>query len=128
MKLGVHLRVGPRNWVAFTQAAEQAGFESVWVPEHLILPVKMSGHPGSPHEGEPPISGDTPAWDPWLQIAFLAGQTRTIRFGTNVFNLGLRHPFVTARALTTADLVSGGRIDFAIGASCARSLPSLVTS
>ena len=117
MKIGISLRVGPRNWVEFSKAAEDAGMESVWVPEHLIMPVKMSGHPGSPHEGEPPISGDTPAWDPWVQLAFLAGQTRTIRLGLNVFNIGLRHPFVTARALTTADLVSGGRIDFGIGAS-----------
>lgn len=117
MKIGISLRVGPRNWVEFTQAAEAAGLDSVWFPEHLIMPVKMSGHPGSPHEGEPPISGDTPAWDPWLQIAYLAGQTRAIRLGINVFNIGLRHPFVTARALTTADLLSNGRVDFGIGAS-----------
>jgi probable F420-dependent oxidoreductase len=81
------------------------------------MPANMSGHPGSPREGEPPISAATPAWDPFVQIAWLAAQTSTIRFGTNVFNIGLRHPFVTARALTTADLVSNGRIEFGIGAS-----------
>jgi len=117
MKIGMQLRVGPRNWVSYAQAAEQAGFESIWMPEHLIMPVKMSGKPGSAHEGEPPISGETPAWDPWLQIAYLAGQTSTIRFGTNVFNIGLRHPFITARALMTADLISNGRVEFGIGAS-----------
>ncbi len=117
MKIGISLRVGPRNWVEFTKAAETAGLDSVWVPEHLIMPVKMSGHPGHPHEGEPPISGDTPAWDPWIQLAFLAAHTTTIRLGCNVYNIGLRHPFVTARAITTLDLVSGGRIDFGIGAS-----------
>jgi probable F420-dependent oxidoreductase len=117
IKVGLPIHVGPRNWAGFTLAAEAAGFDSVWLPEHLIMPVKMSGHPGSPHEGEPPISGLTPAWDPWLQIAWLAGQTSTIRFGTNVYNIGLRHPIVTARALTTADLLSNGRIDFGIGAS-----------
>ncbi len=81
------------------------------------MPVQMTGRPGSPHAGEPPISAATPAWDPYVQMAWLAAQTRTIRFGTNVFNIGLRHPFVTARALTTADLVSGGRVEFGIGAS-----------
>lgn len=115
--VGLPLQVGPRNWAPLTLAAEAAGFETVWLPEHLIMPVRMSGHPGSPHEGEPPISGLTPAWDPWLQIAWLAAQTSTIRFGTNVYNIGLRHPIVTARALTTADLLSNGRIDFGIGAS-----------
>jgi probable F420-dependent oxidoreductase len=117
MKFGFHLQVGPKRWAELTIAAEQAGFESVWLPEHLIMPVQMSGRPGSPHEGEPPISAETPAWDPFMQIAWLAAQTSSIRFGTNVFNIGLRHPFVTARALTTADLLSGGRVEFGIGAS-----------
>jgi alkanesulfonate monooxygenase SsuD/methylene tetrahydromethanopterin reductase-like flavin-dependent oxidoreductase (luciferase family) len=52
-----------------------------------------------------------------MQIAFLAPQTSTIRFGTNVYNVGLRHPFVTARSITTADLLTGGRIEFGIGSS-----------
>lgn len=117
MKIGIQLRVGPKYWLDIAQAAEQAGFESAWIPEHLIMPVVMTGKPGTAHEGEPPISPDTPAWDPWMEIAYLAGQTKTLRFGTNVFNIGLRHPFITARALTTADLISNGRIEFGIGAS-----------
>jgi probable F420-dependent oxidoreductase len=117
VKIGFNLQVGPKRWAELAVAAEEAGFDSVWLPEHLIMPVHMTGRPGSPHAGEPPISASTPAWDPFVQIAWLAAQTSTIRFGTNVFNLGLRHPFVTARALTTADLVSGGRLEFGIGAS-----------
>ena len=117
LKFGFHLQVGPKRWAELTVAAEQAGFESVWLPEHLIMPVKMSGRPGTPHEGDSPISAATPGWDPFVQMAWLAGQTSTIRFGTNVFNIGLRHPIITARALTTADLVSGGRVEFGVGAS-----------
>jgi probable F420-dependent oxidoreductase len=117
VKFGFHLQVGQKRWAELTVAAERAGFESVWVPEHLIMPVKMSGQPGTPHEGEPPISGTTPAWDPFIQLAWLAAQTSTIRLGTNVYNIGLRHPIVTARALTTVDLVSQGRVEFGIGAS-----------
>jgi probable F420-dependent oxidoreductase len=111
------MMAGPRRWGDVARAAEAAGFESVWVPEHLIMPVAMSGEPNSPHEGEPPISASTPAYDPWVQIATIAAQTTTLRFGTNVYNIGLRHPFITARSLTTVDAVSGGRIDFGIGAS-----------
>src|ERR1700761_6742571 len=117
MKVGMGLAVGPRNWLEFTQAAEAAGYDAVWLPEHLIMPVEMSGKPGTPHEGVPPISASTPAWDPFLTMAWLAGQTRTIRLGTNVYNIGLRHPFITARALTTLDLISAGRVDFGIGVS-----------
>src|SRR5579872_5428055 len=116
MKVGVLMAAGPRNWADLTLGAEAAGFDSVWFPEHLILPVQMSGKPGSA-DGKPPIPSETPAWDPFVVIAYLAGQTKTIRFGTNVYNLGLRHPFITARALTTLDLVSGGRIDLGIGSS-----------
>jgi probable F420-dependent oxidoreductase len=114
---GTTMMAGPRRWGDVARAAEEAGFESVWVPEHLIMPVTMSGEPNSPHEGEPPISASTPAFDPWVQIATMAAQTTTLRFGTNVYNIGLRHPFVTARAVTTVDAVSGGRLEFGIGAS-----------
>ncbi len=114
---GTTMMAGPRRWGDVARAAEDAGFESVWVPEHLIMPVTMSGEPNSPHEGEPPISASTPAFDPWVQIATMAAQTTTLRFGTNVYNIGLRHPFITARAVTTVDAVSGGRLEFGIGAS-----------
>ena len=40
-----------------------------------------------------------------------------VRLGTHVYNLGLRHPFVAARAVQTLDIVSGGRLEFGIGAS-----------
>jgi probable F420-dependent oxidoreductase len=81
------------------------------------MPVAMTGAPNTPHEGEPPISAATPAFDPWVQIANMAAQTTTLRFGTNVYNIGLRHPFITARSITTVDAVSGGRLEFGIGAS-----------
>jgi probable F420-dependent oxidoreductase len=117
MKIGLLLNVSPRNWVPFAQAAEHAGFESVWIGEHLILPEHVAGHPGVSAEDEPAISSDVPLYDPWLQIAYLAGQTKHIRLGTGVYNLGLRHPFVTARAVMTADVASRGRIEFGIGVS-----------
>ncbi len=117
---GTTVMTGPRRWGEFAKAAEDGGFESVWVPEHLIMPVTMTGEPNSPHEGEPPISASTPAFDPWVQMATMAAQTSTLRFGTNVYNIGLRHPIVTARALTTLDVVSGGRIEFGIGSSWLR--------
>src|SRR6185369_1943026 len=46
-----------------------------------------------------------------------AAKTERIRLGTGVYNIGLRHPFVTARAVQTLDVVSGGRVELGIGAS-----------
>jgi probable F420-dependent oxidoreductase len=117
---GVMMMTGPRGWIPTAVAAEAAGLESVWVPDHLIMPVTMTGEPNSPHEGEPPISASTHAYDSWVQIAAMAASTSTLRFGTNVYNIGLRHPFVTARAVATADAVSDGRIELGIGASWLR--------
>jgi probable F420-dependent oxidoreductase len=117
VKVGLTLQaVNPKFWVAASQEAEQAGFESVWVPEHLVLPVKMSG---SPHTGHatPPIPPSMPAYDVWVSLALVAASTSTIRLGTHVYNIGLRHPFVTARAVATLDVFSGGRVEFGIGAS-----------
>ena len=99
-----------------TVEADRLGFESVWFPEHLVLPVAMSR---SPHAGQdhPPIPPDVPVYDSLVYLGYLAGRAPRIRLGTHVFNIGLRHPFVTARAVQTLDVVSGGRVELGIGAS-----------
>jgi probable F420-dependent oxidoreductase len=120
VKFGIPLGgVHPGLWRELTVRAEALGYESVWLPEHLVLPATMSG---SPHHGDshPPIPSQTPMYDAIAYLSYLAGQTSTIRLGTYVYNIGLRHPFVSARAATTLDVVSGGRFDFGIGASWLR--------
>src|SRR5712692_4999952 len=97
IKVGLQLAaVNPKFWVPVVREAERLGFESAWLPEHLVLPVRMSGSPHAGHP-EPPIAPSMPVYDVLVSLALLAGQTSTIRFGTNVYNIGLRHPFVTAR-------------------------------
>jgi probable F420-dependent oxidoreductase len=59
-------------------------------------------------------------FDAFTYLGFLAGRTERIRFSTHVYNIGLRHPFVSARAVATLDIVSGGRAEFGIGASWLR--------
>ena len=60
---------------------------------------------------------DTPIYDAFAYLAFLAARTERIRLGTHVYNIGLRHPFTAARGAQTVDLLSGGRFEFGIGAS-----------
>ena len=97
-------------------AAESLGFESVWLPEHLVFPVEMRRSP-RPGEEHPPVPPTTPVFDAFTYLGFLAGRTTRLRLGTHVYNLGLRHPFVAARAAATLDIVSGGRCEFGVGAS-----------
>jgi probable F420-dependent oxidoreductase len=117
VKIGISLgQLNPSLWAEATREADRLGYESVWMPEHLVIPVAMTG---SPHEGaeHPPIPSNVPVFDVFSYLGFLAGQTEQIHFGTQVYNIGLRHPFVVARAVTTLDVVSGGRVEFGIGAS-----------
>jgi probable F420-dependent oxidoreductase len=117
VKFGVALgRLNPAFFVDATVAADSLGYESVWLPEHLVFTAAMSR---SPHPGEthPPVPPETPIFDAFAYLAFLAGRTERIRLGTHVYNIGLRHPFVAARAVQTLDIVSGGRVEFGVGAS-----------
>lgn len=114
--IGLNLgRLNPALHVEATLAAEALGFESVWLPEHLVFPVEMAG---SPHRGEthPPVPPTTPVFDCFAYLAYLAGRTERIRLGSYVYLLGLRHPFAGARAIQTLDVVSGGRAEVGIGA------------
>jgi probable F420-dependent oxidoreductase len=76
--------------------------------------MSRSPHPGDEH---PPVPPTTPVFDAFAYLGFLAGRTRHVRLGTHVYNLGLRHPFISARAVQTLDVLSGGRVEFGIGAS-----------
>ncbi len=117
MKVAITLgTVRPALWETVTLEADRLGFESVWMPEHLVVPVATYGSPfaGVDH---PPVPPDVPLFDAFAYLAFLAGRTERIRFGTHVYNIGLRHPFVVARSVSTFDQLSGGRLEFGIGAS-----------
>ena len=117
LKFGVALgRLNPAFFLEIVDEAERLGFESVWLPEHLVFPVEMTRSPFAEDE-HPPVPPSTPVFDAFAYLSFLAGRTSRLRLATHVYNLGLRHPFVAARAVQTLDVVSGGRAIFGIGAS-----------
>jgi probable F420-dependent oxidoreductase len=120
VKFGVALaRCNPTVHLDVAVAADELGYESVWMSDHLVFPVDMSG---SPHPGAdaPPVPATTPVFDTFAWLAYLAARTRRVRLGTNVYLLGLRHPFAAARAVATLDIVSNGRVEFGIGAGWLR--------
>jgi probable F420-dependent oxidoreductase len=117
MKFGLAMfGVSPRHYVEVARSAEEVGFESIWVPEHLVLPTTMS--PAYPYsvDGLPPVTSTTPMFDPWVLLGAVAATTTALRLATYVYILPLRHPFVTARSLVTLDRVSGGRVTLGAGA------------
>jgi probable F420-dependent oxidoreductase len=107
--------VSHRYWLDVAAAADDTGFESVWLPEHLVLPIEMAG---SPYTGvdHPPVPPETPIHCPTTFLSFVAARTERIRLGTYVYLLGLRHPFSAARSWATLDILSGGRAVLGAGA------------
>jgi probable F420-dependent oxidoreductase len=106
-------------WADTVALADELGFESVWIADHLVFPVRFDGRllPGERH---PPVDPSTPVYDVPAMLSFLAARTTRIRLGVYVYLLGIRHPFVTARGFATLDVVSEGRCELGVGAGWLR--------
>ncbi|GAA1262018.1 TIGR03619 family F420-dependent LLM class oxidoreductase [Sphaerisporangium rubeum] len=116
MKFGLSLMgLRPRWHGTVAKHAEDLGFESVWMPEHLILPAELPPTYLYSGDGRAPIDPGTPLYDPWVMLAGVASVTSRIRLGTNVYVLPLRHPLVTARSVVSLDRLSGGRVTLGAG-------------
>ena len=116
MKYGLQLfGLGPQHYAKVAAVAEEYGFESVWMPEHLVLPETLPDTYLYTEGGRPPISSATPLYDPWVVLAAVAQATERIRLATDVFILPLRHPVATARSVVTLDRVSRGRVTLGVG-------------
>jgi probable F420-dependent oxidoreductase len=95
--------------------AEDRGFESVWVAEHVVLfDDYESQYPYSP-DGRFPGGGDTGLLEPLTALTYLAAVTDRIRLGTGICLVPQRNPVYTAKQVVDLDNLSGGRVDFGIG-------------
>jgi probable F420-dependent oxidoreductase len=93
--------------------AEERGFESIWFPEHTHIPVSRE----TPY----PAGGELPrqyarTLDPFVALTAAAAATEHIRLGFGICLVVERDPIVTAKAVASLDLVSGGRVLFGAGA------------
>ncbi len=115
MRYGLNLvPVQPHELVDAGRRAEQAGFESLWIGEHVIVPFELrSRYAGG--TGKPPFRPDSRFVEPFTALAHLAAVTTTIRLGTGVVIVPLHSPFHLARAVATADVLSGGRLLLGVG-------------
>ncbi|HYE91451.1 MAG TPA: LLM class F420-dependent oxidoreductase [Terriglobales bacterium] len=103
--------------IELAQAAEEAGFESIWTVEHVVVPrgyqsrypYSETGRMGSGLE-------DFPIPDPLIWLTYVAGVTRRLKLGTAIMILPQRNPVVTAKALASLDHLAGGdRVLLGIG-------------
>jgi probable F420-dependent oxidoreductase len=95
--------------------AEALGYESVWLPEHLIVPLEMhSPYPYSA-DGTFPGGAHVALHDPFVALSYVAACTERIKLGTGVFVLPLRNTVAVAKAAASLDVLSNGRFLFGIG-------------
>lgn len=110
MQFGLTLfGIKPELLPGLAQSADELGYGTLWCSDHLMPLTEISKNYPYSESKLPPFNPDWPWFDPWALLSSLAAVTKQIRFGTNVFILPLRHPFVTARAVATLDVISGGR-------------------
>jgi probable F420-dependent oxidoreductase len=100
---------------ALAKAAEDRGFDTIYVPEHTHIPVKRSAaHPGT---GDETLPDDryTRTLDPWISLATAAAITSTIRLSTAVCLPVESDPITLAKQIATLDHLSGGRVTIGAG-------------
>lgn len=104
----------PQAIVHVAQRAEALGYDSVWVTERLLYPLKpQTPYPGTP-DGALPEAYKV-VFDPLETLTFVAAQTKRIALGTSVLDMPYYNPVMLARRLTTLDVFSGGRLRIGLG-------------
>ena len=97
----------PESAVRISVLAEELGYDSLWMGEHVVAP--------RPRVRPSPIEHDYPILDPLIALTYVAAQTRRVRLATGIVILPQRNPLVLAKELASLDVLSGGRLIFGLG-------------
>lgn len=105
------------QFIAIAQHAEQLGFYGITLADHLVMPTRIeeSRYPYTP-DGKMWWPEDTPWPDPWVTLTAIGVATQHLRLATNIYLAALRDPFTAARAVSSASVLTGGRIHCGVSA------------
>lgn len=122
MKIGLTAyNMDAQDFVEATRAADEAGFHSIWLGEHLVLPIgydtphPTTGKPDAHHIKGPIIAPDTELVDPLITLGAAAAVTDRIKLVTGIYLLPLRHPLAIARSTCTLQDLAAGRLELGVG-------------
>jgi probable F420-dependent oxidoreductase len=126
MRVGIHgLNFGQvagdiPTMLRLAMRADELGFDSVWVGDHIIIPTQIaSAYPFSP-SGTPPFKPEESALEPLTLLSYLAGCTSRLQLGISVLIVPHRNPLYTAKVLSTLDVLSSGRVVCGVGSGWMR--------
>jgi len=120
MRFGVHLvaagkMIEGESIARVARRAEELGYDSLWVSDHIIFPTQLqSAYPYSP-DGKLPLEPTNPLLEPFTVLSYAAAVTKIIKLGTSVIIVPYRDPLVTAKIVSSLDVLSGGRFIFGVG-------------
>ncbi|NKB98733.1 MAG: TIGR03619 family F420-dependent LLM class oxidoreductase [Pseudomonadales bacterium] len=107
--------VPPDRLINLARGMDENGLDSIWFGEHVLLFDEMEfGYPGSP-DGKLPVPEGCGVPDQSTIIGYLAGHTKSLRFGTSISLIPQRNPIYTAKEFATLDWLTGGRVDLGVG-------------
>jgi probable F420-dependent oxidoreductase len=102
----------------YARKVESVGFDSLWIPEHPVIPV---GHTTPFPLGDGKLPEHYNRWaDPFIALTVAATVTKTIKLGTAICLLPEREPLMTAKVIASLDHYSGGRVIIGAGAGWLR--------
>jgi len=112
------------NTIDLALKVEELGFESLWAPEHGIVPIDFKVEPAIGRQGGIPKfyaeGGINQIQDPLIFLAGAATVTKKIKLGTGICLIPERNPIRLAKEVATLDQISGGRFLFGVGAGWLR--------
>ena len=120
MRFGVHLvaagaMIEGDSIARVAMRAEELGYDSLWVSDHIVFPAELSSpYPYSP-DGKLPLDPNNPLLEPFTVLSYAAAVTKTIKIGTSVIIVPYRDPIITAKIVSSLDVLSGGRFIFGVG-------------
>lgn len=116
MKFCVSVAFGdPGSSLELARSAEDSGFDSIAVSDHMVHPEQLKSPYPYTETGEPRWEVGAHWPDPWVLVAAMAAITERLRFYTSIFVLPMRNPFAVAKAIATASAVAKGRVALGVG-------------
>ncbi len=99
---------------------EAAGFDSIWVSDHIVFPVETTSRYPFAADGRPTWPLDTPYLEPMVVLGAVAAVTKRAFIGTSVLIAPMRNPVLLAKQAASIDVISGGRLVLGVGAGWLR--------